>query len=97
MRIKLLLLALLSSLWSARAEAHEVVPVIADLVVQDGEMRLDLRMNLEVFVAGIDLGSVLDTSTAEEAARYDALRAMEPAALEAEARDWAGGWLPGCG
>lgn len=95
LRIKLLLLALLSSLWSARAEAHEVVPVIADLVVQDGEMRLDLRMNLEVFVAGIDLGSVLDTSTAEEAARYDALRAMEPAALEAEARDWAGGWLPG--
>ena len=97
MRLKLTLLAVLSSLalWTAPLSAHEVTPVIADLTVEGGAARLDLRMNAEAFVAGIDLGSVLDTASAEEAARYDALRALPPGAMADAVRGWAAGWLEG--
>ena len=89
---KLWLLALLSSLWVGAASAHEVVPAIADMSASDGTLRLELRMNAEAFVAGIDLDSVVETDTAEEMARYEALRALDPAALEAEVRTWAADW-----
>lgn len=96
LRVKLSLLAFLSSLiWSTvSATAHEVTPVISDLVVQDGTMRLDMRMNVEAFVAGIDLDSIVDTNTAGQAARYDELRAMHAPELAPRVRDWAETWLP---
>lgn len=47
-------------------------------------LQFDIRLNLESFVAGIDMTAVSDTATAPEAATYDSLRAMEPAALEAK-------------
>lgn len=94
--LKLALMALLSSLWAgAAAKAHEITPTIGDLTVTDGRLVLDLRMNIEAFVAGIDLDSLADTNNSEKAAEYDALRAMEPEALEPRVRDWAGGWLGG--
>lgn len=76
------------------ASAHEVTPVISDLTVAEGTLRLDMRMTVEAFVAGIDLESVVDTNSSEQAALYDSLRAMEPPALEPEVRNWAATWLP---
>ncbi|MEL6617520.1 MAG: HupE/UreJ family protein [Pseudomonadota bacterium] len=70
----------MSSLWLAlitgAAQAHEVVPTIADLTVADGVARIEMRVNLEAQLSGIDLDAVSDTNDAENAADYDALRAL---------------------
>ena len=64
-------------LWITKAQAHEVLPTIADLsVTEDGAVQLDLRVNLEAFLAGIDLDEITDTNTAARAEDYDALRAL---------------------
>jgi hypothetical protein len=69
---------------ASSAQAHEVQPAVADLVYVDGRIELTLEMNLEGVLAGIDLGSVLDTNEAPQAARYDALHALTGADLAGE-------------
>ena len=75
-------LALLVSLSSAMigvdspANAHELQPTIADLTIEDGTAELALRINLEAFLAGIDLDAVDDTNDAQNGQDYDALRAL---------------------
>ncbi len=64
------------------ATAHEVLPSIADMTQQDNTLVFDVRLNLESFIAGIDMTAVADTANAPQAESYDMLRAMEPAALE---------------
>ena len=73
----LLWLTMLSS-----ATAHEVLPAIADMTVENGRISFAVDANLESFVSGIDLTEVADTDAAPEAETYDSLRALEPAALE---------------
>ncbi len=65
------------------AVAHEVLPSIADMTQTDGLLDFEIRLNLESFVAGIDMTAVTDTNAAPEAASYDELRAMDPTAFEA--------------
>lgn len=67
---------MLGFLFSADARAHEVEPTVGDLTVAQGQAELVLRINLEAFIAGIDLDAVSDTNDAENAAGYDTLRAM---------------------
>ncbi|NVO27890.1 HupE/UreJ family protein [Donghicola sp. C2-DW-16] len=76
--------AMSSAVLGAPAFAHEVTPSIADLTVVDGQVTVDLRTNVEAFVAGIDLTELADTNDAAEAGEYDRLRAMTPDALKAE-------------
>ena len=52
------------------------------------QLSFEVRLNLESFVAGIDQTAVEDTNTAPQAADYDALRALEPAELEARFNDF---------
>jgi hypothetical protein len=68
------------------ARAHEVLPAIADMTRSGDVLTFDVLASLEGFVAGIDLAEVTDTNEAAEAATYDSLRAMDPAALEAAFR-----------
>ena len=86
----MLVLALSSPMLAAGANvshAHEVMPTIGDLAVEAGEVTLALRLNLEAFVAGLDLDGLADTNVAEGAEDYDRLRALEPGALEQRLRD----------
>jgi len=64
------------------ARAHEVLPAIADFELREGALHLDVRANLEGFIAGIDLTAITDTNAAPQAMDYDSLRALAPAALE---------------
>ena len=73
--------AVSSVVLSAGAQAHEVTPSIADLAVIEGQATLDIRANLEAFIAGIDLTSLEDTNDSSEAGEYDRLRALPPAEL----------------
>ncbi|SEO30203.1 HupE / UreJ protein [Salinihabitans flavidus] len=88
--IKLRLAGLVSSavmLMASLAAAHEVDPAIADLTVEGGQLRLEVYINAEAYLAGIDLDAVADTDDVPEGADYDRLRALPPAALEARIRD----------
>ncbi|EAQ03619.1 membrane protein, putative [Pseudooceanicola batsensis HTCC2597] len=71
------------------ASAHEVLPTIIQLSTAEGSARLELRMNAEAFVAGIDLDGLEDTNASSRSDRYDRLRALAPAALAARIEaDW---------
>lgn len=70
------------------SHAHEVLPSIADLSDENGVLTVDVRLNIEGLVAGIDLSKVADTNEAPEAASYDELRALEAAELEQRFRTY---------
>lgn len=76
------ILAVLSLVWVQMAMAHEVMPTIGDLSVNDGQAVLELRINAEAFVAGIDLDGLEDTNATDQSDAYDALRALPPEALQ---------------
>lgn len=82
---KLRLWAVMSSLWlvfwPGLAAAHEVIPTIADLTVSDGEVVIDLAVNLEAQLSGIDLDNISDTNNADNATDYDVLRALDAEAV----------------
>ena len=62
--------------------AHETVPTIADLEVVEGNLTFAMRLNVEAFLAGINLDVVTDTDEADEAESYDALRKLNAAEIE---------------
>ena len=88
---KLTLAAILSTLLlftsTLTVLAHEVSPSIGDFTTDDGKITLEIRLNLEAFVAGIDLDGVADTNETEQSADYDSLRALEPAALDSRLKE----------
>jgi hypothetical protein len=92
---KLALLAALSMLgltMVSAVHAHEVQPTIGDLTVAQGQADLVLRINLEAFLAGIDLDTVADTNDATNAGDYDTLRALSGDAIAARAPDLLASW-----
>ncbi len=84
-------LALLLSI--TNAQAHEVLPTIADLTVEDtGDVTLEFRVNLEALLSGIDLDEIEDTNAAEGAADYDALRALSADGIATRAPSLVARW-----
>jgi hypothetical protein len=94
--MKLRLWGVMSSLWmvliTGMATAHEVVPTIADMTVTDGNVVIEIRVNLEAQLSGIDLDVVDDTDNSENASDYDALRALTNAEIEARAASLMDPW-----
>ena len=93
--LKLVCLGALSMLTLAFASglrAHEVQPTIGDLTVAEGTATLVLRINLEAFLAGVDLDALDDINDAENAADYDALRALSGAEIAARAPQLLSDW-----
>ncbi len=79
--------------WHSSAMAHEVTPTIADFQVTGQEISLDLRLNVEAFVSGIDLDGMENTDTAAQAQDYDTLRALSADELAPMVRQFAEDWL----
>ncbi|MCK0122620.1 HupE/UreJ family protein [Loktanella sp. F6476L] len=74
------------AIWLASAlpaRAHEVLPAIADMEQVDDSLAFNVRLNVESFIAGIDLTETADTNDAPQAADYDALRALSAEELGA--------------
>jgi hypothetical protein len=67
---------------SAPVRAHEVLPAIGDMTQSGTRLEFEIRLNIEGFIAGINLGEATDTNETAEAATYDSLRALSPDALE---------------
>lgn len=73
------------SLSQSVARAHELVPTIADLTVTGGDtVVLDLRINLEAFLSGVDLDVAENTNDDEASDGYQQLRALSAEALAGE-------------
>jgi HupE / UreJ protein len=68
------------------ATAHEVRPGVADVAVGETSVEIILTAPLEPIIAGMNLTGLEDTNLSPLAARYDALRADDPVALEAALR-----------
>lgn len=72
------------------AAAHEVLPTIGQLSTDGGTVRLELRLNAEALVAGINLDGLSDTNNSDKSDDYDALRMFEPDVLSQRVRaEWA--------
>ena len=82
MLVQLLAVSSFLAITLTPVHAHEVSPTVANLALEEGRVRLDLRIALESFLAGIDLDAAEDTNDVPQAADYDALRALAPDALE---------------
>ncbi|MGA9432848.1 MAG: HupE/UreJ family protein [Roseobacter sp.] len=94
---RLVFFSLVSTLFLAfpisKATAHEVVPTIVDMIVaEDGAVTFDFRINLEAFLAGIDLDAVEDTDADPAASDYDALRALPAAEIETRVNEIIAAW-----
>lgn len=74
------------------AQAHEVSPTIGNFTIENGQMTLELRLNIEAFVAGINLDGLVNTNTSSAADWYDQLRAMQPDTILPLVEDFANGW-----
>lgn len=92
LRLWAALSTLCCSLIAGVAAAHEVVPTIADLTVEDGIARLEVRVNIEAQLSGIDLDVIDDTNNADNAADYDALRALSLDAVAARVPELVQTW-----
>jgi hypothetical protein len=68
------------------AAAHEVRPGVADVAVGADAVTITLIAPLEPIIAGMNLAGLQDTNLSPLSARYDALRAEDPAELEAALR-----------
>ncbi len=53
---------------------------------------MDMRINLEALLSGIDLDEVADTNDAENASDYDSLRALPPQKIIARAPELLAQW-----
>ncbi|MEX0305128.1 MAG: HupE/UreJ family protein [Leisingera sp.] len=78
---------------AASARAHEVTPAIADFTVAEGQIVLELRLNVEAFVAGINLDGMSDTNQSEQSEDYDELRGLGAGELEPMVHLFAEEWL----
>lgn len=80
-------IACLSMAVTVPANAHEINPTIGDLTVVDGQVTLQLRVNAEVFLAGIDLDKVSDTDLVADTSDYVTLRTLSQDALKSQLWD----------
>ena len=61
---------------TGKTTAHEVIPNIADIRIDGKTITVDLRLNVEAYLAEINLAELSNTDEAEESGRYKNLRAL---------------------
>ena len=83
-----LLMAMMVALLAFAAHAHETRPSIADVTINADEVVMEIQVNVEAFVAGVDLSTVSDTNLSEQAQTYDELRALGAAEMEQTFQDY---------
>lgn len=88
MKSSLIAITLLLAASVSAAFAHETRPAIGDVFINGNQITLNLDVNLEAFVAGVDLSEVEDTNLSDQAADYDSLRALPPQELEDRFRQY---------
>ena len=62
--------------------SHEVTPAIADIFQKQDGIQLEIRLNLEALLSGIDLSDISNTDEATQSAEYDFYRGMSAVDLK---------------
>lgn len=69
------------------AHAHSIKPSIVEYRIYDKNIELNLSINAEVFLSGIDASKFIDTANAPEVKLYDELRKLQIDELESKIRE----------
>ena len=77
--IKILFISLASN-----AQSHEINPAIADILQKKDGVQLEIRLNLEALLSGIDLSNVSNTDEAKQSAKYDFYRGRSDIDLKSD-------------
>ena len=85
--VLVVLVSVWMSAWAPAANAHEVLPAIADFHANDtksgeGRYQIEVRLNAEAILSGIGAEHE-DTDDSPQAVTYNQLRLLEPEALKA--------------
>jgi hypothetical protein len=80
--------------WAVNAAAHEIRPAVVTVTFGAPAYRIDVNANVEALLAGIGPAHA-DTNDSPNARRYDELRALPPAQLEARLKAFAPDLLKG--
>lgn len=80
------ILTTFTALVMCTVQAHEVTPSVSDLYIDGRSVSLDISLNIESFMAGIDLEALADTDESDGAVDYDRYRAMAGDQLASEFR-----------
>ena len=62
--------------------SHEVTPAIGDIFQKQDGIQLEIRLNLEALLSGIDLSDISNTDEAAQSAEYDFYRGMSTVDLK---------------
>ena len=62
--------------------SHEVTPAIGDIFQKQDGIQLEIRLNLEALLSGIDLSDISNTDEATQSAEYDFYRGMSAVDLK---------------
>ena len=77
--IKILFISL-----ATNAQSHEVNPAIADILQKKDGVQLEIRLNIEALLSGIDLSNVSNTDEAKQSAKYDFYRGRSDIDLKSD-------------
>ncbi len=67
---------------ATKIDAHEVSPNIAEIRIEGKSIYVDLRLNVEAFLADLNLAGLTNTDEAEESTAYKSNRALSAGDLE---------------
>ena len=71
-----------------QARAHEIDPGIADVLVTQERIAVDIQLSLESILSEMDLANITDTTQAPEEEVYNRYRSMGPEALRAAVEEF---------
>ena len=83
-RFTLVWSTILVVLISTLTHAHGIKPSIVEYRINDRNVEINLSINAEVFLSGIDASKFIDTADAPEAKLYDQLRKLRTDKLESK-------------
>ena len=86
-RVTLVLSIVVVGLISTLTYGHGIKPSTVEYRVYDRNVEINLSINAELFLSGIDASRFIDTSDAPEAELYDELRKLKADKLESKIRD----------
>ena len=77
--IKVLFVSLASNV-----QSHEVTPAIADILEKKDGVQLEIRLNVEALLSGIDLSNVSNTDESKQSVKYDFYRGRSDIDLKSD-------------
>ena len=78
---------ILVGLISTLTNAHGIKPAIVEYQSSNGLIEINLTINAELFLSGIDASQFVDTTNAPEAKIYDQLRLLDAKELESRIKN----------